>query len=216
LAKMLGYTDWRNFGKVIGKAREVCEASGQTISDHFSMMSLSAATGKGATREIEDYALSRYALHLVLICGDLQKPEILQALVYLTLAALDAAADYRLKAAAFGISFSSEIALTKEQRTIGQIVRAFAHLRAERQYRVPPYALDLYFPDQGIAVECDEYGHRRNDPESEMRRQRHIERALGCTFVRYNPDAPDFNVGDVINRIMLLAYSPMRRKEEAI
>jgi very-short-patch-repair endonuclease len=153
---------------------------------------------------------------LILIYGDLQKPEILQTLVNLTLAALDPNVDYRLKAAAFGVSFSSGFVQSKEQRTIGQIVRAFAHFRAVQQYRVPPYALDLYFPDQRIAVECDEDGHRHNDPKAEIQRQRHIERALGCTFVRYNPDAPDFNIGDVINKIMLLIHGPMLQKEEAV
>src|SRR5260221_2143495 len=131
LAALLGYQRWESFPGVIAKAEEVCKGSGQAVSDHFSRMSLPVTIGKGATRELEDYALSRYALHLVLICGDLQKPEILQALIRLTLAALDGSTDYRLKAEAFGISFSSEIALTKEQKTMGQIVRAFAHLRAE-------------------------------------------------------------------------------------
>jgi very-short-patch-repair endonuclease len=107
--------------------------------------------------------------------------------------------------AAFGISFPSDMPVTTEQQTIGQIARAFAHLRVVRQYKVPPYTIDLYFPDQGVAVECDEHGHRGwdYDPESEAQRQRHIEQALGCTFVRYNPDAPNFHIGDVINEIML-------------
>ena len=212
LAALLGYTDWRNFMRVIAKAKEACEGSGQVISDHFSEMSMSAAIGSGATRELSDYSLSRYALHLVLICGDLHKPEIVESLVYLTLAAMDGNTDYCLMAATFGGSFSSRIALTKEQRTIDQIVRAFAHLRSERQYRVASFAIDLYFPDQRIAVECDENGHHHYDPESEARRQRHIERALKYTFVRYNPDAPDFNIGDVINRIMRLVYETTRCK----
>jgi very-short-patch-repair endonuclease len=212
LLGVLGYASWQKFTAVIEKAREVCEGSGQRVSDHFAPRPLLAQLGFGAVRELEDYALSRYALHLVLICGDLQKPEILHALVYLTLAALNESSDYRLKGVALGISFSSEIALTREQKTIGQIVRAFAHLRAERQYRAPPYAVDLYFPDHRIAVECDEHGHRSYNQEAETRRQQHLERALACTFVHYDPDAPGFNVGDVINRIMLLVYDPIRQK----
>lgn len=155
-------------------------------------------------------------MYLVLICGDLQKPEILQTLVSLTLTAFEMNTDLRLNAAAFGISFSSDLSVTKEQQTIGQIVRAFAHLRTVKQYKVPPYAIDLYFPDQGIAVECDEHGHRNYDPKSEARRRRHIEQALGCTFVRYNPDASNFHIGDVINEIILLIYGRMPQEKQAI
>lgn len=213
LSVALGYTtNWRNFQPVIRRAMEVCEGSGQRVSDHFAPRPLLAQLGSGAVREVEDYALSRFALHFVLICGDLQKPKILQALVYLTLAALNENSNYRLKGEALGVSFSSEITLTIEQKTIGQIVRAFAHLRAERQYRVPPYALDLYFPDHRIAVECDEHGHRNYNQKAEIQRQQHLEQALACSFVRYNPDAPGFNIGDVINRIMLLVYDPIRQK----
>jgi very-short-patch-repair endonuclease len=216
LSAALGYTtNWRNFQPVIRRAMEVCEGSGQRVSDHFAPRPLLAQLGFGAVREIEDYALSRFALHFVLICGDLQKPKILQTLIYLTLATLNENSDYCLRGGAFGVSFSSEIALTREQKTISQIVAAFAHLRAERQYRVPPYAVDLYFPDHRIAVEYDEHGHRNYNKKAETRRQQHLEQALACTVGRYNPDAPGFNVGDVINRIMLLVYDPIRQNVAA-
>jgi very-short-patch-repair endonuclease len=209
---VLGYTRWENFHTAIKKAREVCEWSGQKVSDHFAPRPTLVELGFGAVREIEDYTLSRYALHLILISGDLQKIEIRQALVYLTLTAVNERTDFRLKGSASGASFSSENALTREQKTIGQIARAFAHLRSERQYRFPPYAIDLYFPDHKIAVECDEHGHRRYDQEAEMQRQQRLEQALECKFGRYNPDATGFSVSDVINKIMLLVYNPLRQE----
>ena len=43
--------------------------------------------------------------------------------------------------------------------------------------------------------------------EAESVRQECIESALHCRFVRYNPDAAGFNIGDVIQQIMLLVYS---------
>jgi very-short-patch-repair endonuclease len=211
LMTVLDYTEWRNFAKVIEQARTACENSGYPVSDHFHGTTKMVRLGLGAMREVEDYMLSRYAFCLVLVYGDLRKPMHIQALLSLSLTALEAGEGVR-PVEAFGISFPSDMPVTKEQQTIGGIVRAFAHLRTVRQYRVPPFVIDLYFPDQGIAVECDEYGHRgwSYDPESEARRQRHIEQVLGCTFVRYNPDAPNFHIGDVINEIILAVYGQPR------
>jgi DNA-damage-inducible protein D len=108
LGQVLGYIRWENFHMAIQKAREVREWSGQTASDHFALRPSLVEVGFGAVRDIDDYALSRYALHLLLICGDLQKVEIRQALVYLTLTAVNEGSDFRLKGSASGTSFSSE------------------------------------------------------------------------------------------------------------
>lgn len=35
LQEVLGYSEWRNFVKVVDKAREACEAAGEAVSDHF-------------------------------------------------------------------------------------------------------------------------------------------------------------------------------------
>ncbi len=60
-----------------------------------------------------------------------------------------------------GVVIPDTLAIPKEQGTVGQIRRTFKHLNTILQYRVPLYVIDLYFPDQMIAVECDEEGHRR-------------------------------------------------------
>jgi very-short-patch-repair endonuclease len=75
-----------------------------------------------------------------------------------------------------------------------------------QQYKVAPYYIDLYFPDYRIAVECDEEGHRRYSPKEERKRENYIEQRLNCIFVRFNPDSPKFNIGDVINEIIVLIY----------
>ena len=90
-----------------------------------------------------------------------------------------------------------------------QITRAFKHIPHVQNYRVSPYYIDLYFTKQRIAVECDEYGHQNYTQADEMERQERIERMLGCQFVRFNPDDPTFEVGDVINQIMVLMYEPL-------
>lgn len=206
LAPLLGYDSWRRFEDTIDRAKAVCAVAKQDAALHFRKSVKCVPIGSGAQREITNYYITRYGLHLLLACGDLRKPEIAQAMAYVTLTSLDPEKDYRITAETLNLFISCDIALTKEQKTIGQIVRAFKHLRTLTQYRVAPYYVDLYFPDQQIAVECDEEGHRKYTQEVEGNRQTFIERALGCTFVRYNPDVDGFNIGDVIHRIMMLVY----------
>lgn len=59
LARVLEYTDFRNFIAVIGKAREACANSGHMVSDHFVDITEMVGIGSGAQRPIEDWALSR-------------------------------------------------------------------------------------------------------------------------------------------------------------
>jgi len=61
LARVLEYTDFRNFIAVLTKAREACANSGHTVSDHFVDINEMVTIGSGAQRELEDWALSRYA-----------------------------------------------------------------------------------------------------------------------------------------------------------
>ena len=42
----------------------------------------------------------------------------------------------------------------------------------------------------------------------DIKPQERIEEALRCRFVRFNPDNPAFDIGDVINQIMVLMYVP--------
>ena len=214
LAPLLGYDRWENFELAIQRAITMCASTKLKLSEHFSVTSKAISMGKGAKREIRDYFLTRYALHLVLVCSDKTKPETAQALAYLTLTSLDNNKDYYAVAKKLGISVSNEIDLTKEQQTIRQIRKTFKHLRTIEQYKVGPYYIDLYFADYRIAVECDEDGHRRYAQDVERKRQNYIEQTLNCTFVRYNPDSPNFNIGDVINQIVQLIYGEGYTKEE--
>ncbi len=74
LARVLEYTDFRNFIAVIAKAREACAKSGHTVSDHFVDINEMVSIGSGAQRELEDWALSRYACYLVIQNADPSKP----------------------------------------------------------------------------------------------------------------------------------------------
>ena len=74
LARVLEYSDFRNFIGVINKARTACTKSGHAVSDHFVDITEMVSIGSGALRPIEDWALSRYACYLVIQNADPSKP----------------------------------------------------------------------------------------------------------------------------------------------
>jgi len=74
LARVLEYINFRNFQPVIEKAVEACAKSGHTVADHFAEMRNMVGIGSGAQRELEDWALSRYACYLVIQNADPSKP----------------------------------------------------------------------------------------------------------------------------------------------
>ncbi len=74
LARVLEYSNFRNFVMVLAKAREACSNSGHSVADHFVDIDDMVGIGSGAQREIEDWALSRYACYLVIQNADPSKP----------------------------------------------------------------------------------------------------------------------------------------------
>ncbi len=82
LQMLLGYTQWRNFEAVIERAKVACEKAGQAVADHFADASKMIDLAKGAQREVEDLALTRYACYLVAQNGDPRKDAIAFAMTY--------------------------------------------------------------------------------------------------------------------------------------
>ncbi|MFH0876087.1 MAG: DNA damage-inducible protein D [archaeon] len=82
LQKLLDYGEWRNFSNVIDKAKISCNNSGQNISDHFVGVNKTIPMPKGASKEIEDIMLTRYACYLIAQNGDPRKEEIAFAQSY--------------------------------------------------------------------------------------------------------------------------------------
>jgi DNA-damage-inducible protein D len=82
LQEIFNYAEWRNFVKVVEKAMEACKHSGVAVFDHFVETNKMVGIGSGSTRNLEDYALTRYACYLVAQNGDGVKPEIAFAQTY--------------------------------------------------------------------------------------------------------------------------------------
>lgn len=82
LQVLFNYSEWRNFVKVIDKAKEACKQVGEKIPDHFVDSNKMILLAKGAQREVEDIALTRYACYLIAQNGDPLKNEIAFAQTY--------------------------------------------------------------------------------------------------------------------------------------
>lgn len=65
LMPLLEYSKWENFHKVIKRAIIACETSNNNVCDHFPEFRKTIAMPKGASKEITDYYLSRYACYLI-------------------------------------------------------------------------------------------------------------------------------------------------------
>jgi DNA-damage-inducible protein D len=82
LAKLLGYSDFRNFAKVIEKAKEACINSGFNPDEHLVEINEEITHGKGAKNIYPSFALSRYACYLVVQNADPSKPVVASGQTY--------------------------------------------------------------------------------------------------------------------------------------
>ncbi len=85
LQQMLGYSEWRNFLKVIEKAQEACLAVGAPTQNHFVDVNKMVDIGSGAERKVDDIVLTRYACYLIAQNGDPRKEPIAFAQTYFAL-----------------------------------------------------------------------------------------------------------------------------------
>lgn len=76
LQKLLGYSKWENFEKVVGKAKDACSNAGEETDYHFPDVRKTIPMPKGAEKEIDDILLTRYACYLIAQNGDSRKEEI--------------------------------------------------------------------------------------------------------------------------------------------
>ena len=73
LAKILGYSDWRNFKKVLKKSIDSCNNSNVDIYEHYVELNRVLSVGNNAQLNVNDYKLSRYACYLIVQNSDPRK-----------------------------------------------------------------------------------------------------------------------------------------------
>ena len=105
-----------------------------------------------------------------------------------------------------GIKIIGHKYVRKEAGTIYTIQKVFEGISMKRQFSIGSYRIDLYFPEHKLAIECDEHDHKDRDINYETRRQKFIEDHLNCKVIRYNPDAKDFAIESVLNKIFQYIY----------
>lgn len=72
LSEVLEYVQWRNFAKVVDRAKLACQNSGRNTEDDFAEVSKIVNAG-AAQKKVIDYELSRYACYLIVQNGDPRK-----------------------------------------------------------------------------------------------------------------------------------------------
>lgn len=73
ISKVLEYKDWRNFFKVLNKAKEACENSGFNINEQLVEVNKLSKRNNNAVANIQDYKLSRYICYLIVQNTDPKK-----------------------------------------------------------------------------------------------------------------------------------------------
>ena len=82
LAKVLEYTDYRNFLTAVNKAKTACENSGEVIHSHFVETNEMVQIGSGAERPADTVFLSRYACYLIVQNSDPTKVVVAKGQTY--------------------------------------------------------------------------------------------------------------------------------------
>ena len=73
ISKVLEYKDWRNFLKVLNKAKVACENSGFNINEQLVEVNKLSKRNNNAKTNIQDFKLSRYICYLIVQNADPSK-----------------------------------------------------------------------------------------------------------------------------------------------
>lgn len=67
------YARWENLQAAINRAVKSCNTQGINVDDHFREITKIIRLDKGATRDVQDFKLTRYACYLIVQNGDPSK-----------------------------------------------------------------------------------------------------------------------------------------------
>jgi very-short-patch-repair endonuclease len=84
-----------------------------------------------------------------------------------------------------------------------KILKVLGHFNGIQNFSVLNYRIDLYFPDQKLAIECDEHDHKNYNKIDDDNRTKLITKELENKWIRYNPYDKNFDIFCLINRILL-------------
>jgi len=87
VARLLDYSDYRNFLNIVEKAKDACLTSGHSVRDHFVDVTDMIEIGKGAFRAVDDIRMTRYACYLTAQNGDPRKRPVAFAQTYFAIQA---------------------------------------------------------------------------------------------------------------------------------
>ena len=82
LIRVLQYSNWQNFEKIIDKAKISCQNSDINVFEHFIDVNKLSKRANNAEVEINDHKLTRYACYLIAQNGDSRKKAIALAQTY--------------------------------------------------------------------------------------------------------------------------------------
>lgn len=93
--------------------------------------------------------------------------------------------------------------MPKETETLGFLCNVFDGIfEIKLQYKMLHYRVDMYIVNKNVVIECDEHNHRDRDMQYEVQRQQDIIKSFNCTFIRFNPDDPNFKISELVNRVL--------------
>ena len=84
--------------------------------------------------------------------------------------------------------------MAQEQSVLSRIVTLFAAEKIILQHNVLGYRIDPYFLRYKLAIEVDEQGHNDRDIDYAIRRQKAIQKELGCKIIWINTAKVNFNI----------------------
>ena len=92
-----------------------------------------------------------------------------------------------------------------EATTLKIIKYTFQHFQPIEQFFVAGFRIDLYFPEQQLAIECMENFHKYSLLK-DQKREEDITKILNCSWVYYYPQDEAFSIGKTLNKIIKYIY----------